>query len=305
MDCNQSIECKDICQKTGCQLSVIEFCDRAQALAANRFGSEVILVSRIGTDIFSEIAMKLLKQSSLNIDHVRKSGTNTAIGLVQSSRQGETQVLVAAGALKYFKHSDIDDSLYKKSGIVLCQTELAFDEVEKVVEKAKRNDCQVILNLSSSEACRRQFLKKVSYLVVNEIEAEMLSHSLNIARGGSLQELAKNIYDDLRVSTVVTAGDRGSFLCSHEGLFYIPTNPVEAVDPTGSGDAFCGTFASGIDLGLDPMEALRLASAAGALTCLGLGVQSSLPNRDQIFEYSKTINSGMRLGAELAVRCRK
>ena len=119
-----------------------------QALAANRFGSGVILVSRIGTDIFSEIAMKFLKQSNLNIDHVRKSGTNTAIGLVQSSRQGETQILVAAGALKYFKHSDIDDSLYKESGIVLCQTELAFDEVEKVVEKAKRNDCQVILNLS-------------------------------------------------------------------------------------------------------------------------------------------------------------
>ena len=49
------------------------------------------------------------------------------------------------------------------------------------------------------------------------------------------------------------------------------------------------------------MEALSLASAAGALACLGLGVQSSLPNRDQIFEYSQTINSGMRLGAELAV----
>jgi ribokinase len=258
-----------------------------QALAASRFGSDVFLVSKVGNDNFADCALEILKNSTIDLSHISTSNTHTAIGLLHASRQGDTQILVAAGALNFIKHDDIEDDLFKRCRTLLCQTELSFNEVAQVVQRAEKFDCNIVVNLCSREAYCNSFIKSIDYLIVNEAELNILAHFMNVHIESNLTMLIQSIFDVTGVNIIVTIGDRGSFYCNNQGIYYVPTTKVDPIDPAGAGDAFCGTFSSGIDLGLSDLEALRYASAAGALVCNGIGAQRPLANRDEVIKFSR------------------
>ena len=52
---------------------------------------------------------------------------------------------------------------------------------------------------------------------------------------------------------------------------------VDAIDTTGAGDAFAGTFIALLDKNAPLPDALRLAVAVGSLACTGAGAQPSYP----------------------------
>jgi 2-dehydro-3-deoxygluconokinase len=54
---------------------------------------------------------------------------------------------------------------------------------------------------------------------------------------------------------------------------------VDAVDATGAGDTFCGSFLARIILGDAPEAALRYANAAAALSTTGYGAVAPIPRR--------------------------
>jgi ribokinase len=66
--------------------------------------------------------------------------------------------------------------------------------------------------------------------------------------------------------------------------FTMPGFPVQAIDSTAAGDAFCGAlgFALADKQSLD--DACRFASAAGALATIKRGAQPSLPHREAVEE---------------------
>jgi ribokinase len=60
-----------------------------------------------------------------------------------------------------------------------------------------------------------------------------------------------------------------------------PAFKVQAVDTTGAGDAFIGSFAVFLGEGLPEKEALTRASLYAALSTTKVGTQKSFCNRDQ------------------------
>jgi ribokinase len=54
------------------------------------------------------------------------------------------------------------------------------------------------------------------------------------------------------------------------------------VDSTAAGDAFCGGLAAALADGLELFEALRWASAAGALSAMKAGAVPSLPHKHEV-----------------------
>ncbi len=62
----------------------------------------------------------------------------------------------------------------------------------------------------------------------------------------------------------VTRGDRGALVAQGTHRTAVPAVAVEELDPTGAGDAFCGTALALLARGLHPVEAARAAVAAAA-----------------------------------------
>jgi ribokinase len=67
-----------------------------------------------------------------------------------------------------------------------------------------------------------------------------------------------------------------------EHMVEVPAPTVEAVDPTGAGDAFCGALAHGLTRGMELVDAVELAVTAGALAVTRAGAQTAMPTGAEV-----------------------
>ncbi len=82
---------------------------------------------------------------------------------------------------------------------------------------------------------------------------------------------------------VVTLGAAGALVATAtEPAASVPAPAVTAVDTTGAGDAFVGTFAVALAAGMNPHEAVRLGCVSGALSVQRHGTQPSFPTRAEL-----------------------
>jgi sulfofructose kinase len=86
----------------------------------------------------------------------------------------------------------------------------------------------------------------------------------------------------------VTLGARGSMLLDGTQLFRVPARVVQAVDATGAGDVFRGAFIYAMLRGDSPVDILRFANAAAALSCTRDGALDSVPARHEVEEFLHT-----------------
>ena len=83
----------------------------------------------------------------------------------------------------------------------------------------------------------------------------------------------------------VTLGVRGSMLLDGNQLYRVPAPGVHAVDATGAGDVFRGAFICALLRGDSPVDILRFANAAAALSCTREGALDSVPTRREVEEF--------------------
>jgi ribokinase len=86
-------------------------------------------------------------------------------------------------------------------------------------------------------------------------------------------------------TVIVTLGSRGVLVADGAAAEHIPAFAVEAVDPTGAGDAFIGSLAVFLAEGLPLREALRRANAVAALSVTRPGTQTAFPSRTEAEAY--------------------
>ncbi len=87
---------------------------------------------------------------------------------------------------------------------------------------------------------------------------------------------------------VITLGSHGCVVCdeSHNPR-HIPSFAVTAVDTTAAGDAFAGALGFCLAQGQPILEALRFASAAGALVSTRQGAQPAMPRLDELMALAQ------------------
>jgi ribokinase len=154
---------------------------------------------------------------------------------------------------------------------VLAQMEVPPAEVARLVERAKRRGCRVMLNLAPAMPLAAQTLRRIDVLVVNEAEA------------ACLDQAPAGLAVACELVVVITRGARGAIAYLPDGSeIAVPALAVAAVDTTGAGDTFVGVLAAALDAGLRLDPALRRASIAAGLSCLVPGAQPSMPARSAI-----------------------
>ncbi|HEV2461448.1 MAG TPA: PfkB family carbohydrate kinase, partial [Ktedonobacterales bacterium] len=126
-------------------------------------------------------------------------------------------------------------------------------------------------------------LSAIDILLPNEREAEALS-GVAVVDVASAERAARALLARGVHSVVVTLGSRGALWVPNaetEAVYLAPFD-VPQVDATAAGDAFCGVLAAGLAAGLETADALRRASAAGALAVTRMGAEPSLPRAAEI-----------------------
>lgn len=84
---------------------------------------------------------------------------------------------------------------------------------------------------------------------------------------------------------VLKLGAAGALVADAAGRTPVAGHAVDAVDATGAGDTFDGTFLARWSTGSDPRSAARDANAAAALSTLGRGAVAPIPDREAVARF--------------------
>ena len=254
-----------------------------QAVAARLCGAEVVMVAKVGNDLFGEATVKNFASFGIDTTHVRiVSGVSSGVAPIFVEPNGQNRIIVVKGANDTLKPADVDeaaDALRNVDTIVL-QFEIPLETVYYAVNFAHKHGIRCIVNPAPALPGDLSQLADADYFVPNETEAEVIAgigvHSPEEAEKCAAWLLGKGFRE-----VILTLGARGSLVAGPEGCELIAPFAVTPKDTTGAGDAFIGSFAVFLAEGLAEKEALSRANLYAALSTLRVGTQKSFPTRSE------------------------
>jgi ribokinase len=185
--------------------------------------------------------------------------------------------------------ADIDAAadLLKTADCIVLQLEIPIPTVYYTLRFARLHGIRAILNPAPGQPLDLSELANAEYVIPNETEAEALSGMtvtcLHEARACAVHLLKSGV-----PRVIVTLGANGALCASREAVDHLPAYQVQAVDSTGAGDAFIGSFAAFLTSGYGEREAIARANVYAALSTLGVGTQMSFVTLDRFEEAWKT-----------------
>jgi len=257
-----------------------------QAVAVARLGYAVRMIGSVGSDAFGEELRTQLVRSGVDIMAVRTSQGPSGVALIAVAPNGDNAIVVTAGANASVSPKDIDDNAgaIGEAGLVLTQLEIPFETVEYLATVCQRLEVPLILDPAPARALPEDLLHRVSWLTPNE--TELICCVPEIKHDSSAWEASEAIEFLVKrcdCGLVLKRGSRGAYLATRDGLREdVNAFPVAAVDTTGAGDAFNGAFAVALMLGRSPLESVRFAVAASAVSVTRVGAQPSMPSLEEV-----------------------
>ena len=252
-----------------------------QAVAAALAGADTTFIGCVGEDHAGAELRGALASSGVRTDLLDSVDAPTGTALISVDPTGENAIVVAPGANALVGAPSPDQhARIATADVVLAQLEIPLTAVIAAAG-ARTPGAVFILNAAPSASLPAELWTLVDVLVVNEHEAADLATSIAEEPADSVQHAIEVLLG--RVPWVlVTLGSAGAVL-ARRGMppVRVPAPAVSAVDTTAAGDTFCGVFAAALARGDDPVESVRLASAAASLAVQRPGAQASVPTADE------------------------
>lgn len=260
-----------------------------QAVAASRAGGAVALIGAVGADSFGQSLKGVLAAEGIKdfVDTDPTHATGTAVIEVEAG--GANRIIVVAGANDHVNADRVEEQLRALSsqhriGVVLVQGEIDPEATERALAVGQELGAVTILNPAPMRDFPRSVFASTDYLIPNEFEARELAALSDLPLTSMLDcvEAANSMVDLGVKNVIVTRGEKGAVWANANGSGQTGAFRIVPVDTVAAGDSFCGVLACAINEGQPLSEALRWASAAGALAATRAGAVASLPQRAEI-----------------------
>jgi ribokinase len=260
-----------------------------QAVAASRLAASTALVARVGEDEFGPRLRAALEDDGVDVSAVTIDETAaTGVALILLEQGGHNRIVVMSGANKRLDEREVSAArvLLEETDVLLMQLEIPFPVVAAVGQAARELGVMSVLDAgpATKAAAEAGVLELMDIVSPNESETEVLTGMA--VRSPDDAARASTRFRELGVrDVVIKLGPQGAYWQGTEGDQHIPGFSIEPVDTTAAGDAFTACLSVGLAVGLPLPEAIRRANAAGALACLKLGAQPSMPTRQELESF--------------------
>ena len=252
-----------------------------QAVAAAKLGADVLMLSKVGDDLFADNTLANFKRFGIDTRFVaRVPGVSSGVAPIFVRSDSHNSILIVKGANEHLKPADIDaaQSALRDCSLIVLQLEIELDTVYYAIDFAKRNGIPVLLNPAPAVAgLNREHLSQLDFFVPNETELALITGKPVDGPDTALIAARQLVEQGIR-HVIVTLGDQGALYVGQEGEFRVEGHKVAARDTTGAGDAFIGCFAHHWSQDGDMRRAMTQAVAYSACSVTGLGTQSSYPD---------------------------
>jgi len=263
------------------------------AIAAARQGARTGYLTAIGQDRFGDLLLELWRREGVDTGGVKRDATApTGIYFVTHDTDGHHFHYYRAGsAASRMTPADLPLDLVKGAKILhvsaisqaisesACET--VFAAIDAAVDAGVRVcfDTNLRLKLWTLDRAREAIEAAVR-------RADILRPALDDAQTLTGLHDPDAILDHYLAMgprlVVMTMGKDGVVLATRAERHRLPPNRVAAVDATGAGDTFNGSFLARLIAGDAPLDAARYANAAAALKCTGYGAVAPIPRPETV-----------------------
>jgi ribokinase len=254
-----------------------------QAVAARLCGANVSMVAKIGSDLFGPAMIKNFESQGIDSTYVQiAEGVSSGVAPIFVDPSGQNRIIVVKGANDTLSPEDVDAAapLFRNADAIVLQFEIPLRTVYHTIRFAKAHGVRCIVNPAPAQPVDSKELSAADYFIPNESEAEAITgmpvHSIEEAK-----KCAEFLLREGMRRVIITLGERGSLVAGEDGAELIPSFKVRAVDTTGAGDAFIGSFAVFLAEGLPEKDALERANLYAALSTTKVGTQKSFCYRSE------------------------
>jgi len=235
-----------------------------QAVMAAIAGAESYFIGAIGNDVFGAAIAENFKARGVNSKYLQQSELPTGVAHIWVEANGENRIIIIPGANHDINLEKALQAIAEipKLDIVIGQCEIKQEITLAIFKAAKERGATTILNPAPFESLSAELIANCDWIIPNESEYAAMGN--------------------VEANILLTEGEKGVHHLA-KGV-KVPAIKVKAIDTTGAGDSFVGTFAAKLNQGVE--DAMRFGCIAAGLSVTKKGAQSSYPTYEEISTFS-------------------
>ena len=256
-----------------------------QAVAAARAGAATTFISKIGNDVFGELAQKTHRECGITSRVAIMDDVPTGAAFIYvNESSGDNAIIVYSGASGTIDEAYVErcrDSI-EAARIFVTQLEQPVQAARAALSIARKAGVITVFNPAPAKAFPDDMFALSDYIAPNEIETEAIV-GFAVDSTEAAQKAGRILCERGAGAALITLGERGVYVHSESISTLVPalTN-APVLDSSGAGDAFIGGFAAALAEGRDVLGATKFGSATAGISVTRRGTASSMPKRHEI-----------------------
>ena len=268
------------------------------AAAIVRLGGAAALLTAVSDDAVGRFVVNELKRYGIEPKHVRPVGgeARNSLAVVETRLENCQSVIYRNGAAD-FELAETDVARVDFSAfcaLIVTGTALAAEPSRSAaflaIARAIKSSIPVILDVDyrpyswtsaadASSTCRRA-ADLCNIVIGNDVEFDVMAGG----RGGL--DFARDLSSRLH-TVIYKKGEHGSTAFSDGAAFETGIFLVDALKPTGAGDAFMAGFVTGLSGGFNLQACVLRGSAAAAIVVTRVGCAPASPSAIELDQFIK------------------
>jgi sugar/nucleoside kinase (ribokinase family) len=253
-------------------------------------GLEVGVAGKVGADSLGDFLLGLVDERGLDRRGVVVGpGVATSASAVLVDSAGERTFLHLPGASATLRAEELDRS-YLFSGRALhlagalVMRELDGEPAAAILAEAQK--LGLLTSLDTVHDATGGWARALPCLPHADVVTPSLAEAQALSGRDEPAAAAARLHEQGAAAVAITLGEQGSYVSGpgFEGL--VEPFAVEAVDGTGSGDAFAAGILYGLLAGWPLERSARFANALGALATTAVGATEGVPGADEALAFA-------------------
>jgi 5-dehydro-2-deoxygluconokinase len=264
-----------------------------------KLGGAAAILTTVSDDAVGRHVLRALDAYGVDRSRVRSIAgeVRTSLAVVETRLENCQSVIYRNGAADFaLARQDVEAAGIASFGaLIVTGTALAVDPSRSAtlfaMSKARDIRVPVILDIdyrpyswnSAAEAAdtclKGAWLSDI--VIGNDLEFDVM------AGGAGGRELAASLSSS-RAAVIYKMGEKGSVTSAGGTSFMTAIDKVEALKPTGAGDAFMAGVMTGLARGLDLRQSVRRGTAAAAITVTRVGCAPASPTEEELAHFIRS-----------------
>ena len=259
------------------------------AAAFSRLGGHCVFCTKLGADLHGQKLYSYYKDVGIDTSFVKVDHENpTGLAVVMKEANGENRIVLYPGANTMLSVDNVQEAMSSSPDALYLGFEIPFAIAVSAAKIAASRGIPIFVDAAPADASHPlESLPPLEIFSPNETETKTYTGVVPFGTEGCLRA-ALNLCRKVKCKhLVIKLGSRGAFIYDGKHYDMIPAFRADkVVDTTAAGDAFTAAMTLRyLENGGNIKDAVRYASAAGALTVMKRGASDSVPTREEVLAF--------------------